>query len=67
MANFLSKDPKKAIVEIKERLYERLEIMRSCIKDAAKDEYGYIDEFDMAVGSEVRFLEDLLDDMEKSL
>lgn len=64
---FFSKDPAKAIIEIKEHTYERLEIMRSIIKGAAKDEYGYIDEFDIAVGSEIRFLEDLLDKIERSL
>lgn len=65
MLKFLSKDPEKAIVEIKEHAYERLEIMRSCIKDAPKDEYGYIDNYDIAVGSEIAFLEDLLDMIER--
>lgn len=67
MSQFLSKDPVKALDEIKERLYERLMIMRSCIKDASRDEYGYIDEYDMAVGNEISFLEDLLNDIERSL
>lgn len=67
MTDFLPRDSAKALVEVKKALYERLEIMRSCIKDATKDEYGYIDEFDIAVGSEVRFLEDLLDKIERSL
>ena len=36
MTEFLPKDPTKALIEVKEKLYERIEILRSCIHP----EYG---------------------------
>lgn len=64
---FFSKDPAKAIIEIKERLYERLGVLRQCIKGAYKDEYGYVEEYDRAMASEIQNIEELLNDIERSL
>lgn len=63
---FLSKDPEKALVEVKEELFDRLNVLRQCLKDAGADEYGYVDPFDIAMNNEVVFIENLLDKMERS-
>lgn len=64
---FLTKNADTALVEIKEKLYERLEILRNCLKTGpGKDEYGYIDPYDTAMNNEVQFLTNLLDIIERS-
>ena len=66
MKTFLSKDPSKAIVEIKEHLYERLEILRTCLGPGYK-QIGYMfDEVEIQMCNEILFLENLLDMIERS-
>lgn len=66
MTKFLSKDPKKAVNEIKDTLYDRLRVLNYCIKDAYKDEYGYVEEYDRAMEREIEFLSEVLDMIERS-
>lgn len=66
MTEFLPKDPAKALVEVKETLYERLTVLRTCILDSEKDDWGYIDPFDVQMNNEIEFLERLLDRIERS-
>ena len=66
MAEFLSNDPTKALIEVKEKLYDRLETLRFCIKDGEKDDYGYIWGEDATVENEIHFLENMLDIIERS-
>jgi hypothetical protein len=61
MPEFLSKDPAKALVEVKEKLYERIDILRSCISPD-----GPIDRLDHHFNNEVEFLTDILDLIERS-
>ena len=63
---FLPKDPAKAVVEIKELLYQRLKLQREYLDGCEKDDYGYIDFYAGQVDSEVNFLEKLLDIIERS-
>ena len=63
---FLPKDPAKAVVEIKELLYQRLKLQREFLADNEKDEWGYISFEACQVDSEVNFLEKLLDICERS-
>ena len=55
MSDLLSKDPVKALVEVKEKLYERINILRSCIHPE-----GPIDRLDHHFNNEVEFLSDVL-------
>ena len=67
MTDFLHKDPTRAIIEIKEILYGRLQVLRTCVANMAQDEDGkYIDPFDIQMGNEIQFLECLLDKIERS-
>ena len=66
MQEFLSNDPAKALVEVKEKLYGRLAILRPFIKDMEIDEYGPLDFTEAAYYNEVKFLEELLDIIERS-
>ena len=66
MTKFLSHNSEKALIEVKELLYERMQILKTCIKDSAKDENGYIDPFDEQMNNEISFLEGVLDTIEKS-
>jgi hypothetical protein len=66
MTEFLSKDPTKALVEVKEKLYERLSILRPYISNMEIDEYGPLDFTEAAYMNEWSFLEDLLDIIERS-
>ena len=61
MQEFLPKDPEQAVVEIKEKLYDRLGVLRSCL---SKD--GPIDRLDHHFQNEVNFLEDVLNVIERS-
>jgi len=63
---FLTKNADTALAEIKEKLYERLDILRTCLKGREQDDYGYIDPYDEAVNGEVNFLTNLLDIIERS-
>ena len=63
---FLTKNADTALVEIKEKLYERLEILRTCLKGREQDDWGYIDFMDNQMANEVQFLENLLDIIERS-
>ena len=61
MAEFLTKNADVALIEIKEKLYERLEILRSCMP---KD--GPIDRLDHHFNNEIEFLSSVLDLIERS-
>ena len=61
MLDFLPKDPEKAVIDIKEKLYDRLSVLRSCI---SKD--GPIDRLDHHFLNEINFLEDVLEVIERS-
>jgi hypothetical protein len=62
MTKFLSKDPEKALAEVKEVLYDRLKVLRQCV--GPDDEYG--DDVINQMRNEIDFLEDLLDTIERS-
>lgn len=66
MSNFFSKDPAKALVEIKEALYHRLDDCQHILED----DYERIDLFDAGydrrVKDEVIFLKNFLDKIERS-
>ena len=66
MTEFLSKNADTAIIEIKEKLYARLAILRPFIQDMEIDEYGPLDFTEAAYYNEVKFLEELLDIIERS-
>ena len=61
MTEFLSNDPTRALVEVKEKLYERINILRSCITPE-----GPIDRLDHHFNNEVEFLSDVLNLIERS-
>ena len=62
MTEFLPKDPTNALVEVKEKLYDRMDVLRSCI--GPHDEYG--DDVQNEMRNEISFLEELLDIIERS-
>ena len=62
---FLHKDPEKALDQVKQKLYDRLKVLRTCLIGANKDDIGYVSEYDMAMYNEIDFLEGVLDDIEK--
>lgn len=66
MTEFLTKNADVALVEIKEKLYERLYILRPYIQRMEIDDYGPLDFTEAAIASEVKFLEELLDLIERS-
>lgn len=61
MTEFLSKDPEKALVEVKEKLYERINILRSCISPD-----GAVDRLELHFNNEINFLSNVLDLIERS-
>ncbi len=61
MTEFLSKDPTKALVEVKEKLYDRLTILHACIRVTVP-----LDPVDRQMGNEIQFLENLLDIIERT-
>lgn len=63
---FLSNDPQKALMEIKELLYERLAALRFHLETAEKDEWGYLDFADCQTENEIFFLQNVLDIAERS-
>ena len=66
MAEFLPKDPTQALIEVKEKLYGRLAILRPFIQNMEIDEYGPLDFTEAAFLNETTFLEELLDIIERS-
>ena len=66
MTEFLTKSPDVALVEIKEKLYQRLAILRPFIENMEIDDYGPLDFTEAAYYNEVKFLEELLDLIERS-
>lgn len=66
MTEFLTKNADTAIVEIKEKLYERLSVLRPCIERMEIDDYGPLDFTEAAIAGEVKFIEELLDLIERS-
>jgi len=66
MTEFLPKDPTKALVEVKEKLYDRLTILRPYIERMEVDDYGPLDFTEAAIANEIKFLEGLLDIIERS-
>ena len=66
MSEFLPKDPAQALVEVKEKLYNRLAILRPFIQNMQIDEYGPLDFTEAAYLNELMFLEELLDIIERS-
>lgn len=60
---FLPRDPTKALVDVKEELYDRLGVLRQCVNGRA----GAYDQLDYQMMNEMEFLRGLLDKMEKSL
>ena len=66
MSEFLPKDPAQALVEVKEKLYQRLSILRPFIQNMEIDEYGPLDFTEASYYNELMFLEELLDIIERS-
>ena len=58
---FLTKNADVALVEVKEKLYDRLHVIRTCL---GKDDP--IDRLDFHFVNEIQFLENLLDIIERS-
>lgn len=58
---FLTKNADTALIEIKEKLYDRLEILRACMP-----EDGPIDRLDHQFNNEIEFLSSVLDIIERS-
>lgn len=63
---FLPKDPSKALVEVKEKLYDRLTQLRPYIERMEVDDYGPLDFTEAAIANEIKFLEELIDTIERS-
>ena len=66
MAEFLSNDTAKALIEVETKINDRLAILRPFIKDMEIDEYGPLDFTEAAYYNEVKFLEELLDIIKRS-
>ena len=69
MTEFLTKNADTALVEIKEKLYERMDILRTCLGRALDSEYGMgyaADLTERQMMNELQFLEHLLDLIERS-
>jgi hypothetical protein len=65
MTEFLSKNADEALVQVKEKLYERLEGLRDYIAKMA--EWGYApDATEHQIINEIQFLEYVLDMIERS-
>lgn len=66
MTEFLPKDPAKALVDVKEMLYGRLEVLRTCLGPGYR-QIGYEpDDVEKQMINEIDFLEDVLDMIERS-
>lgn len=44
---------------------ERIEILKSFLKDRDADDWGYVDPYDQQLDNEIQFLEKLLDAIER--
>ena len=55
-----AKKEKRSVVNIKEKLYNRLDVLRACVKDAP------VDRLDHHFLNEIEILEDILDWIERS-
>jgi len=66
MTEFLPKDPTQALVEVKEKMYDRLTVLRPYIERMEVDDYGPLDFTEAAISNEIKFLEGLLDIIERS-
>jgi hypothetical protein len=69
MAEFLTKSADVALIEIKEKLYERMDILRTCLGRVIDPEYGMgyaADLTERQMMNEIQFLENLLDIIERS-
>ena len=69
MNEFLSKDSTKALKQVTEELYERMDILRTCLGRALDPEYGMgyaADLTERQMMNELQFLEHLLDLIERS-
>ena len=70
MTEFLTKNADTALVEIKEKLYERMDILRTCLGrvfDPELSDMGYAaDLTERQMMNELQFLENLLDIIERS-
>ena len=66
MTEFLTKNADVALVKVKEKLYDRLSVLRQCLGNAEKDDWGYIDHLDHHMANEMEFLQNLLDLIERS-
>lgn len=62
---FLNKDPEEALMQVKEKLYERLEVLRICLKDAPVVKNEFIEDYDRAMANESDFIQSLLDQIER--
>lgn len=62
---FLPRDPKDAMFDVREELYERVAIIRSCISGVATPGWEP-DDVERQMLNELDFLENLLDKMERS-
>ncbi|NDB61432.1 hypothetical protein EB001_23785 [bacterium] len=60
MTEFLSNDPAKALVRVKEKLYDRLDKLSECISSD-----GPTDRLETHFHNEVAFLNDILDLIEE--
>ncbi len=64
---FLPRDPLRALLDVKEELYDRLTTLRQCIKyNLNGDDSRCADGIDIQMLNEVSFLESLLDKIERS-
>ena len=61
---FLPKGPTKALVEVKEMLYDRVSVLRQCI--SADEEWVDIDAVDRQMENEIDFLTEVLNIIERS-
>lgn len=66
LTKFLSKDPEKALVEVKEELFDRLNVLRQCLGPDVYTVGWEANEVEEQMINEVSFLEDLLDMIERS-
>lgn len=66
MTDFLPNNPTDALVEVKEKLYGRLALLRPYVETMEIDDYGPLDFTEAAIANELKFLEELLDIIERS-
>ena len=52
-------------MQVKEKLYDRMGVLNSCLKTSPRDKRGYVEEYDRAMANELDFIQDLLDKIER--